>query len=121
MSPVWLFCVHAPRFVRLRGQNVVCSEARASVIFTMLYACASCQSGVTTFEFGLSSTPTGDALGLPDVFPLVPVGLAKQAVGTGVALLPGEVYYGVVRSRVRTGACAHHPVPAAVHNSVETL
>jgi len=59
------------------------------------------QSGVTGFEFGLSSTPVGNALGLPDILPLVPVGLAKQAVATGVELTHGTVYYGAVRSQVR--------------------
>lgn len=58
------------------------------------------QSGVSGFEYGLSSTPTGNAFGLPDVLSLIPVGLAKQAVGTGISLNHGQVYYGVVRSQV---------------------
>lgn len=56
-------------------------------------------------EYGLSSTPTGDENGDPDITPYVYVGLAEQAAVTQLSLTHGKVYYGTVRSLVGTCAC----------------
>lgn len=57
------------------------------------------ESGIVTYEYGLSSTPTGDVeTGTPDIAPLVYVGLGDQAAVTHVDLEHLHVYYGAVRA-----------------------
>ena len=80
----------------------------------LLRVCARHQSEVVYFEYGVSSTPTGDADGLPDIAPYVYVGLAEQAAATQLSLEHGSVYYGAVRALVRANNApqrSHHVQP----------
>ena len=58
------------------------------------------ESGLLRFEYGLSSLPTGDGDGLPDLAAFINVGLADQAAVVGIPLEHDHVYYG--------GACTCH-------------
>jgi len=61
------------------------------------------QSGIVAYEFGLSSTPTGDEEGKPDMVPLVYIGLSDQAAVINVEMEHAHVYYGAVRSKNGVG------------------
>ena len=61
------------------------------------------ESGVTDYEYALSTSPDGDEDGLPDVVPFINVGLGIQAAVVDVALQHAKVYYGTVRGTNRLG------------------
>lgn len=60
------------------------------------------QSNVVSYEFGLSTTPFGDDEGMPDLAPLVYIGLGDQAAVIDVLMEHAHLYYGVVRTVVST-------------------
>ena len=68
------------------------------------------QSGIVAYEYGLSSLPTGDEDGQPDITPFVYIGLVDQAAVIDVELLHAHTYYGGVRALVcSAGSCCAEP------------
>ena len=61
------------------------------------------ESGVTGFEYGLSSTPSLSHGDQPDMVSFTHVGLSRQAVATDLSLRHGHVYYGAVRTKNGVG------------------
>ena len=58
------------------------------------------QSGITAYEYALSSLPNGDEEGNPDITPFVYIGVGDQAAVIDVEMEHAHTYYGAVRARV---------------------